>query len=588
MKIKGIPQGIARWFQNLSLSGKIILLICVAGLLPLGLVLTLSVAELKSQSEERLKYAMNQGYNQVKQVVEDKLLRVHNISTLLAMSDMVNANLMITEEERSLAEQLAGFENINSYAYSVEMTSDADDIFFYINEKFPVVTSQSGRYRSISQAEEMPWYTALLENGGRPTWIPFREDEKDSDGYVAIVRQLWNPSDYSEAIGILSISLERQQLDSILVAASVGEQLYLETASGEVLSSNVTESELVRLPLEQRTVGDQKFRRVRIDHDEYMVRSILLSRANLYLVSVMPVKFMEQEIVGVNHRIQIMYMLICLFVALCCIPLTRNLTARIQILKEQMLQVKGGVLGKIAVEREYADEIGQLVKYYNGMVEKVEVLMQEQYALGQEKTGAELKALQSQINPHFLYNTLDMINWMAQKNETDNIKSVVQAMSKFYRLTLSKGRDVISIGEEIRMCDAYMEIQKRRYKGRIMYEVEVEDEIMDCMIPKITLQPFLENAIIHGINEKEDARGVVIVNGWMEDGRITLSVTDDGVGMMEEDKKQSSTGSHYGMENLAKRLKLFYGEDIPIEIESSPGVGTCVIINVPVRRDVEA
>ena len=199
----------------------------------------------------------------------------------------------------------------------------------------------------------------------------------------------------------------------------------------------------------------------------------------------------------------------------------------------------------------------------------------------------ELTALQTQINPHFLYNTLDMINWMAQKNEIDNIHNIVQAMSRFYKLTLSKGRDVVSIADEVKLCEAYMEIQKRRYRGRICYEAEVEEGIMNCLIPKITLQPFLENAVIHGINEKEDARGEVLLNGWMEDERITLSVTDDGVGMQEKGKETDKGGSHYGMVNIAERLKLFFGEEIPVQVESSPGVGTCVIINIPVRRQQE-
>ena len=200
---------------------------------------------------------------------------------------------------------------------------------------------------------------------------------------------------------------------------------------------------------------------------------------------------------------------------------------------------------------------------------------------------AELDALQSQINPHFLYNTLDMINWMAQKDETDNIRDVVQSMSRFYRLTLSKGRDIVTIGDEIRMCEAYMDIQKRRYRGKILYEVEIDEEISPYLIPKITLQPFLENAIVHGINEKEDARGIVLLNGWLEDGRITLSVTDDGTGMRAEDKSKPHTGSHYGMDNIAQRLELFYGEKIPIVVESSPGIGTCIVINIPAKAGGE-
>ena len=308
----------------------------------------------------------------------------------------------------------------------------------------------------------------------------------------------------------------------------------------------------------------------------------MMETTNVYLVSLVSESMMKQEAAAVGLRLQIIYLVISLVSLLAVIPLTRSITRRIQMLKEQMVRTQTGVISKLEVQDAGHDEIGQLIGQYNDMVDKMGDLLQEQYALGQVKTEAELKALQSQINPHFLYNTLDMINWMAQKDETDNIRNVVQAMSQFYRLTLSRGRDIVTVGDEIRMCDAYMEIQKRRYRGRILYEV-----INHYLIPKITLQPFLENAIVHGINEKEDARGIVMLNGWVEDGRITLSVTDDGTGMREEDKAKPHTGSHYGMDNIAQRLELFFGEKIPIQVESSPGVGTCIVINIPAREEQE-
>ena len=117
-----------------------------------------------------------------------------------------------------------------------------------------------------------------------------------------------------------------------------------------------------------------------------------------------------------------------------------------------------------------------------------------------------------------------------------------------------------------------------------MYETEIEEDIKDYLIPKITVQPFLENAIIHGINEKEDPRGVVILSGWREEERIILAITDDGKGIAPQDRMQTESGSHYGMKNIEKRLELFYGEKIPIQIESSPGIGTCIIINIPIRK----
>jgi len=576
----------AEWFYNLSLNRKIILLVIVVGFLPLGIIFFVSFSEINSRSQERQSYAINQGYSQVRQAVEDKLSRVQNISTLLAVNDMVNLTLRLTGEEENIAEQLAYFENISSYAYGMEMTFESNNILFYIEDSYPVVNSFSSRYRSLSDAMETDWYQELEANNGRPTWVSYTEDVYDSSkSYVAVTRKLWNQDNYNYAIGVLAVIFERQYLEDMLIDSTRKQMMYLESAEGNLLAGNTGEDELVRLPLGERGIDDKEFGSMNIDGTQYLVRGSLIEKANVYLISVIPQVSMEQETIAVNMRMWIIYLTVCAFVILAFIPLTRIITGQIKLLKKQMLQIQKGIIQKVEVEHEYHDEIGQLITHYNDMVEKVEELMREQYALGQEKTGAELKALQSQINPHFLYNTLDMISWMAQKNEIDNIRNVVQAMSRFYRLTLSKGMDIVTIGDEIRMCAAYMEIQKRRYKGRINYEEEVDEEILEYLIPKITLQPFLENAIIHGINEKEDTRGHVILNGWMEDERIILSVTDDGNGMRPEDKKNSPEGSHYGMENIAKRLSLYYGEEIPIQVESSMGIGTCIIINIPVRKE---
>lgn len=572
-------------FHNLSLSTKIITLVCLAGLLPMGIGLVVFTKEVQKKSYDQQIYALNQGYEQVSQSLEDKMSRLYNISTILAVNDMVNLTVKLSDEEKSLAQQLVDFENIDSYAYGMEMTFDSSNIWFYIDDEFPVVNDTGGRYHSLNSAQQTDWYRQLVNNNGAPTWVSFSKDGYDtSHAYVAITRNIWNPNDYSQCSGILAVSLERNILEEMMMESVEGQSIYLETEEGDLLAANVEEESLLRIPLGKRSIKDDAFRKITIDGYVYLVRSHLQESTKVYLVSVVPKQALLQTTKVGNRGIVFWYLGLCLVILVVIVPLTRVVTERLRLLKSQMMLTRDGVFLKIDDQRDYEDEIGQLVTRYNDMTDQVADLLQEQYVLGQEKIQLELKALQSQINPHFLYNTLDMINWMAQKNETDNIRSVVQSMSNFYRMTLNKGQDVVTIRDEVRMCDAYMEIQRRRYRGKILYEAEVDEDILDYMIPKITLQPFLENAIIHGINEKEDSRGVVILNGWIEDGRITLSVTDDGKGISEEKRKNSDTGSHYGMKNIEKRLSLYYGEPIPIQTESSPGIGTCIIINIPLRK----
>lgn len=576
---------IRKWFRKASLRKKILLLVVFGGILPLGIVMGISFYVVRMQTEERLIYALNQGYGQVYQAIGDKLSRLHNISTLFAVNDLANPALRFDDREMDVAEQLMLFENINSYAYGLEMTMDSSNIVFYIEDSYLVVNTQSRRYRPITDALDAGWYTSLKENNGRPVWVLLRGDGDDRN-YVAIARELWNPDDYSQTVGILAIMTEQNNLEQMLKNSYQGQALYLETADGTVLAANMPEEEMLRLSISERNVDDPRFKRVVIDEVPCFARSRRIDGSNVYLVSVIPIEIFRRGINGFSGNIGILFLGISFFVVMVLGTMAKSITSRLKMLKEQMCRIQEGNICKMEEEHSQ-DEIGQLVGNYNAMVDRVEELLQEQYILGQEKVEAELKAFQSQINPHFLYNTLDMIGWMSQKKESENIRSVVQAMSRFYRLTLSKGKDIVTIRDEVEMCEAYMEIQKRRYKGRICYEVEVDDDILECLIPKITLQPFLENAIIHGINEKAGGHGVIILNGWLEDGRITLSVTDDGEGMTQDDMKKSHQGSHYGLTNIEHRLELFFGESIPVQIESSPGIGTCVIINIPVRMDTE-
>lgn len=558
------------------------MLVFAAGVLPIGIIFIVSLTELKKISQEQQIYAINQGYTQVFQAVEDKLLQVYNYSTLLAVNDRIDHNILLSNQSGSITEQVAYLEDIASYVNGMEMALEYNKAIFYLDKAFLASGSQAGRFRSLDSIWQMSWYTQLEANRGNPTWIRYQEELSNQE-YIAVARKIWNPNNYKESMGVLSVLLEKKQLEEMLVGYLKNQMIYLETAQGTLLASNVPEEELVRIPLGGRMVNGSPFVRQVLKGEEYLICSKMMEKSNIYLVSLIAVSALERESNAMNVKLRTIYVLISIFILLAIIPLTRSITSRILLLKSQMIQIQKGIIGKVEVKKEYNDEIGQLITHYNEMVGKVEELMQEQYALGQKKTKAELKALQSQINPHFLYNTLDMINWMAQKSEADNIRNVVQAMSRFYRLTLSKGQDIVTIGDEIRMCEAYMEIQKRRYKGKILYEVEVDEEITPYLIPKITLQPFLENAIVHGINEKEDARGTVILNGWMEDGRITLSVTDDGNGIDPSGKKKLHQGSHYGMENIAQRLELYYGEKIPVLVESSLGIGTCIVITIPVR-----
>lgn len=402
---------------------------------------------------------------------------------------------------------------------------------------------------------------------------------------IALTRQLWSQQDFNKSIGVLAVLVEKEYLGNMLLSSHDDQMLWLETGQGEVLAANVPQEQLIRIPVQEFGINDREFGEQHLDGKRYLQRSAQIGENDVFLVSLIP----QASVSGLSYRnfpkLAVLYLLVTVSILLLLFLLIHTVTRRIQLVGNRMKEVQDGKLQVIEEALLYEDELGELMENYNRMVRRIDGLLQEQYELGQEKNSAQLKALQSQINPHFLYNTLDMVNWMAQKGETENIRSVIQAMSLFYRLTLSGGRDIVSIGDEVKMCCAYMEIQKKRFQGLLQFEVRIEPEIEKYLIPKITLLPFLENAVLHGIQEKEDERGTVKLTGFGEEDEIILSVTDDGVGMRDQIPRKESGGSHYGLKNIEERLSLFFGKEISVQVESAPGIGTCVMICIPKRED---
>lgn len=203
---------------------------------------------------------------------------------------------------------------------------------------------------------------------------------------------------------------------------------------------------------------------------------------------------------------------------------------------------------------------------------------------------SEFKALQAQINPHFLYNTLDMINWLSQSGKREEVSTAIQALSKFYKLTLNKGNTTVRLEDELIHVSLYVKLQNMRYNDKINFIVDIQDELLDYEMPKLILQPIVENSIQHGIFGKESKEGTIVITGWLEQEDLIFIVSDDGVGITGDKldsilsgNGDSSTGSNIGIYNTHKRLQLFYDTQFGLSYQSTPGIGTEVTIRIPAR-----
>lgn len=275
--------------------------------------------------------------------------------------------------------------------------------------------------------------------------------------------------------------------------------------------------------------------------------------------------------------------------------LSSLLTAPIKRLLGSMRRFQEGRFDE-RVEIRNMDEIGQLSVGYNRMVANIKELIDHMYVLQIREREAELDALQAQINPHFLYNTLDIIFWKSQASGDKELAMMVFSLSKFFRLSLNRGEGMTTVGREQELVEHYLLLQQKRFKQKLAYEIEVEDAIKSCPMPKLILQPFVENAILHGLEGKKCGGRIRVTGGRLGDC-IRFVISDDGAGMDEEtlhglfapakpnrsDANVEPAGG-YAVRNVNERLRLIYGDAYRLDFASAPGAGTQVEIVLPAKQ----
>lgn len=314
-----------------------------------------------------------------------------------------------------------------------------------------------------------------------------------------------------------------------------------------------------------------------------------------FMVTVLPSGPLIKQSNMIMVQYILMYLAFLIFTLLLSHYMSHSITNRISSVIHQMSKVRKGSLSPMN-SPQYHDEIGDLIDTYNYMTRKMDQLMTDQAKAAEELRIAEFRTLQAQINPHFLYNTMDMINWLAQQGRTDEVSYAVQKLSRFYKLTLSRKQSISTIASETEHVSIYLQIQNMRFRDSITFICDIPDELMEYQIPKLTLQPIIENSVLHGILETSDKTGTIVLTGWLEDSDIVLLISDNGVGIPPEkldtllvektitETTNAASGTNIAVYNTHRRLQILYGSDYGLSYTSNPGQGTEVEIRIPARK----
>ena len=346
-------------------------------------------------------------------------------------------------------------------------------------------------------------------------------------------------------------------------------------------------AQLARLTESMAQPGPGGPMRLRIGSDTIFY-TLIPYTPDWYLCTAVDTAVLYQPVARLQLELLVLLAAALVLVRLCAGHLAASITQPIEALTRSMERVQTGDLDH-RIEPASRDEIGTLTQCYQSMLYRLKALMAQQLHNEKEKRKAELRILQAQINPHFLYNTLDTLKWKAYETGQQDMVDMIQALSTFFRISLSKGSEFIPLAKELEHVKSYLSIQKVRFADILQYEFTVEADTA-ALVPKIILQPLVENAIQHGIRPKM-APGKITMDIRQRGSALCITIADDGVGIAPDRLAQIraemdtlTPQSCYGFINVCSRIKLEYGSDSDIALTSRPGEGTTVALTLPIQK----
>lgn len=348
------------------------------------------------------------------------------------------------------------------------------------------------------------------------------------------------------------------------------------------VSGNISEEEYFQWA-EDNKKGGKVFR---IDGKRYLVTASVIPTLDWLMIGLTPVNELTKAGKAMTQIIYVVGIIAALISTFFSLRVSHSVTKPLIYLTDTMKKFGKGDLS-VRVPVLYEDEIGILSEEFNKMSEQIRQLVDQVYREQRAKRKSELAALQAQINPHFLYNTLNSVSSLIKMNCPDEAFIMIQAIGTFYRTSLSDGKTLIPLEQEITNIENYIKIQKVRYGNKIEYEIDIENEILQEWIVKLTLQPLVENSIYHGIKEMR-GKGIIRIKGWKEKNKVFIQVSDNGLGIPEEkleelfSKDYREKGSAFGLFNIQQRLQIYFGKEYGLTVESKLSQGTKATVCIPV------
>ena len=591
--------------QKLSMHKRMMLYFSVPLILVQILLCFLCYPQVVRHYREKTDYSMEQSVSQAISFTESYLRNMTYLANMVEDNGVIQNTLSADGfgEERPYMEQWLEYYELNKEFNSYEISNSVYRFCLYVPDEVMYAGNQY-YFDGVSRLKERSDYVDLRYalNRGEDYVAISRErdgvDQQDTSQMVTLYHRIASKKEKEEELGICSISVSAKYFQDIMKNANITSEglVYLMSENGRMITSS---NSSILQKMQKKGIllnyGAELFMEKRKEgQKEYYITRLNVDGASWQMILIIPENEYEDQYRFLWLSAALMLGSMIAVIVLMSYLLSGYYVGRLKKLNVEMTGLESGNLNANLPITTEEDEIEEIYHNFNGMVQEVQRLMQEHYQLGKEVKMAEVRALQAQINPHFLYNTLDLINWISMDYGAEEIGTLTWNLARFYRLSLNHGKSLISIGEEVEHVEVYVNIENYHFDNAISLEVDVPEELKSYACLNIILQPFVENAIVHGIAEKPDIESCEIrICARREEQDIVFSVQDDGPGvdvkeMQKETQQDIRTAQHgYGVRNINFRLKLCFGEKYGVTyLESEKG--THVEIKIPVMTMAEA
>ena len=578
---------------NRSIRNSIFIYFTITSLIAVLLIVISIYSRLSSQLSDTVKQENISLVNRVGSSLEVYLRNIMKLSDTIYYGIIKNVNL----SEESINEEMKLLYNSNKeQVLNIALISKEGEAISVVpasrlRKKF-AVNKEEWFINALNKTENVhfsrPHVQKIFENGDNGyRWV------------ISMSRAVEITTGGSTEQAVLMIDMAYQGLDSVLDEVSLGNggYIYLMDSAGEIIwhpkfeliaSGRVKENNLLTATYSDGSI-EEEFNN--------MVQTVVIKTVGYTgwkLVGVIKGTGISLNTLKTRLFIVFVISLIIFIVVLINSYISFRVTDPIRELEKSVKKLEEGNLdADIYMGGSY--EIQHLGKSVQDMKYRIKGLMQDIVTEHEEKRKSEFNSLQAQINPHFLYNTLDIIVWQIENEKQSEAVHTVTALARFFRLSLGKGKNIVTVKAEIEHVKNYLMIQHMRFKNKFDYEFDVENDVLELSSLKLMLQPLVENAIYHGM-EFMDGDGLITIKAWREDNELYLSVADNGLGMTEDkvnlilagrSNSGNGRGSGIGVKNVNERIKLYFGEGYGLKIDSEPDVGTTITIHLPAKSPEE-